>query len=53
MNSFLNQFKNSRGKYDAKKIFWELFGMLSLILVFIMILFIIWSLSTAFWGFIN
>jgi hypothetical protein len=43
MNSFLNQFKNSRGKYDAKKIFCELFGMFSLILVFIMILFITWS----------
>ena len=42
MNSFLNQFKNSRGKYDAKKIFWELFGMFSLILVFIMISFIIY-----------
>ena len=28
MNSFLNQFKNSRGKYDAKKIFWELLGIL-------------------------
>jgi flagellar biogenesis protein FliO len=49
----MNSLKNRNGKYSCSKIFWGTFTFLSMVGVFVMILFIIWSLATAFWNMVG